>query len=81
MVKSTNQTEAEAETKTNDELITDLNYVPCTFNRDVLFSFIIMNDEEEASALKERNKQGNLTATEVSETYADSVQAWYYYSN
>ena len=81
MVKSTNQTEAQAETKTNDELISDLNYVPCTFNRDVLFSFVIMSDEEEAVALKEWNKLGNLTATEVSENYGDSVQAWYYYSN
>ena len=40
-----------------------------------------MSDEEEAFALKERNKQGNLTASEVSESYTDSVQAWYYYSN
>lgn len=81
MVKSTNQTEAEAETKTNDELISDLNYVSCTFNRDVLFSLVIMNDEEEAVALKQWNKLGNLTATDVSENYGDSVQAWYYYSN
>ena len=80
-VKKTNITEAEAKTLTDDELINDLGYVTCIFKRDVLFSIVILNDEDEATVLKQRNKEKNLTATELTGKYADSVDTWYYYSN
>ena len=67
--------------KSNDELIQDLKFVPCKFNRDVLFSIVLLDDHDQAETLKEENIAKNLTATEISKVYADSVHSWYYYSN
>ena len=58
-------TKAEVHKKSNDELITDLKYVPCEFSRDELFSVVILNDDQLAGDLKRRNTEGNLTADEV----------------
>ena len=62
-------------------MITDLGFVTCNFKRDVLFSIVILNDNEEATVLKQKNKEKNLTASDLSQNYADSVDSWYYYSN
>lgn len=68
--------------KSNDELITDLKYVPCEFSRDELFSVVVFSDAQLAGELKSRNKIGNLTVDEVKENYdRRKINSWYYYSN
>ena len=47
-VQKTNQTKAQASHKSNEELITELKFLPCEFGRDELFSFVVMNDDETA---------------------------------
>lgn len=57
-VKDTNQTEAQASHLSNEELITELKFLPCEFARDELFSFVVINDEDKARELKSMNKVG-----------------------
>lgn len=71
----------EVKNKTNDELITELQYVPCLFSRDELFSFVVVNDAQLAGDLKRRNKEGNLTAKDLETNHKDQIESWYYYSN
>jgi len=55
--------------------------VPCEFSRDELFSFVVIGDAQTAGELKQRNKDSNLTAAVLKNSYASSVDQWYYYSN
>ena len=61
-----------------------MKYVPCEFSRDELFSVVLINDSDLANDLKQRNKVGNLTVTEMTEIKQadyDKVYSWYYYTN
>ena len=80
VVKQTNKTIEEAKTETSDQMITELKYKPCLFNRDVLFSIVLLDDSELAGQLKQRNTDRNLTV-EVLHDLNDKVYSWYYYSN
>ena len=42
----------------NEELITELKFLPCEFSRDELFSFVVVEDEDKARELKSMNKAG-----------------------
>ena len=44
VVTKTNDTEAQAKNMTNDELITEINFVPCEFFRDELFSVVVVRE-------------------------------------
>mmetsp|Transcript_2405 Transcript_2405/g.3054 ORF Transcript_2405/g.3054 Transcript_2405/m.3054 type:complete len:149 (-) Transcript_2405:1433-1879(-) len=60
-VKQMNQTEAQASNKTNDELISELKFLPCEFGRDELFSIVVIRDSETARELQAMNQAGHLS--------------------
>ena len=80
-MQRTNHTEDELKKKSTDEMITESKLLPCEFNRDELFSFVVLNDAQLAGDLKTRNRAGNLTAQDLKDSFASHVHSWYYYSN
>ncbi len=70
-VKQKNETKEEATSKSNDELITELKYVPCDFSRDELFSVLVIQDVAVAEELKRANKDKNLTVENLKKDYSD----------
>ena len=81
MVEKRNETKEEATSKSNEELITELKYVPCDFSRDELFSIVVIQDVAVAEELKRTNRDRNLTVETLKIDYSDQVHTWYYYSN